>query len=463
MSEPVEPESTSARGDALLRIALVVNAGLALALALAWIQMAMQGQFWRADFTNYYTGWSMVLDGRGDRLYDRELQTRYQERIVPERPERGGLLPFNYPPHLAVPAAAFALLPRESAFYLWDFVQLLLLVPLACLLHRLTPDRRPLSFAVLLAAVLAFPPLFQSFQMGQVSLLVLVCLLGFTENLARGRPFATALWLTLGTIKPQIMVAPVAVLLAGRRWRELGFAAGLFAAWALLATSFLGVSCWFDFTKMLRHSAWQFGQDGIYPLAMYNLKGFLTSLLGEERAALINLVSTAALLIVVLATLWMWRGKWRTGTPAFDLRLALTLQLGLLVNPHFNSVDAIAFVAPALLFYRGLRGSGQTGRVLAGLLLCGPLLFALDSYGMPRLGSTGIHPFFLLMTALAVVMARALASAANLKIAIADAPGAPPSPSSAYLLPPRPSPDMSPRIADTDPHRPTARSTPIAP
>ena len=41
--------------------------------------------FWRADFTNYYTGWSLVRDGLGHRHYDLELQTRYQEQIVPER------------------------------------------------------------------------------------------------------------------------------------------------------------------------------------------------------------------------------------------------------------------------------------------------------------------------------------------------------------------------------------------
>jgi hypothetical protein len=67
------------------RIAVVFNASLALSLAVVWVHMAVQGVFWRADFTNYYTGWSLVRDGLGHRHYDLELQTRYQEQIVPER------------------------------------------------------------------------------------------------------------------------------------------------------------------------------------------------------------------------------------------------------------------------------------------------------------------------------------------------------------------------------------------
>ena len=347
------------------------------------------------------------------------------------------MLPFNYPPHLAVPGALLAFLPRGVAFYVWDFLQLLLLVPLFRSLRALAPDPHGLPWAVLCTTVLAFPPLFMSFQMGQVSLLVLICLLGFCRNLMAGRPFWTAFWLTLGTIKPQLMVAPAAILLAGRRWRELGI-----AAWVALTTAFLGVSCWTEFLHVLRHSAWQFGVDGIYPRAMYNLKGCLTSLLGEGQAAAINFASTTALLLVILATLRMWWGPWRAGTAEFDLRLALALQLGLIANPHLNPVDVLALVAPALLFYRGLRRSGRPVRLLTALLVCVPLLFALNCYGLTVTAQTGVHPFFLLMVGMAVVMALAalpvsdasqkrptlLRSVANrIKIATEDAPGAPPS------------------------------------
>lgn len=387
------------------RIAVVFNAGLALALALVWVQQARREGFWKADFINYYSSGVMLREGCGAHLYDRAWQRQYQERLLPERGETNGVLAFNYPPHATLPTPLFALLSRESAFYLWDGMQLLLLIPLFHFLRRLTAEPSPLPFAVLLTGVLAFPPLFISFQLGQVSLLLLVCLLGFVCNLAEGRPFRTALWLTLGTIKPQMMMAPAALLLAQRRWRELGFAALLLATWGLATTALLGVSCWFGFANMLQYSACQFGLDGIHPLAMYNLKGFLTSMLGNTEAARINALSAAALLLAMLVIVWKGRRPIPTATAEWDLRVAWSLQLGLLVNPHLNPVDALAFVAPALLFYRGLRRSGQPAGVVAALLLAAPALFALDCYGLSVVRPASIHLFFVVMVGLAAAMA----------------------------------------------------------
>src|SRR5205823_2219097 len=55
------------------RCAAVLNGSLAVLLAGAWVFLGLQGLFWKADFSASYTGWSMVLDGHGGRLYDIEL------------------------------------------------------------------------------------------------------------------------------------------------------------------------------------------------------------------------------------------------------------------------------------------------------------------------------------------------------------------------------------------------------
>ena len=44
-----------------------MDASLALALAAVWVWMGVQGLFWRADFSAFFTGYDMILDGRGDR------------------------------------------------------------------------------------------------------------------------------------------------------------------------------------------------------------------------------------------------------------------------------------------------------------------------------------------------------------------------------------------------------------
>jgi hypothetical protein len=48
---------------------------------------------------------------------------------------------------------------------------------------------------------------------------------------------------------------------------------------------------------------------------------------------------------------------------------------------------------------------------VAALLVCGPLLCALDCYGLAGHDLAGVRPFFLLMVALALATAGALARA----------------------------------------------------
>jgi hypothetical protein len=199
------------------RATFLLNGGIALALLVLWLSMAARGMFWRADFSGFYAAWSLVLEGHGGRLYDLDLQAEQQRRLLPERGPDGDLLVYNYPPTAAVPAALLALLPLSAAFYLWALFQLALLVPLACFFRRLAQGwgRRELGLAAV--TVLAFPALFMTFQMGQWSLVVLVCLAGFVCGYQERRPFATALFLVLGTVKPQLMVVPALLLVGGRR------------------------------------------------------------------------------------------------------------------------------------------------------------------------------------------------------------------------------------------------------
>jgi hypothetical protein len=157
----------------LIRAGTVLNAGLGLALVIAWLDLARKGEFWRADFSMFYTAWSMVLDGDGPRLYDLDLQLDYQRRLVPQRGPDADLLPFNYPPHAAVPAAVLALLPLSAAFYVWTAIQLILLGVLLRHLLLLARAWAGGARALLVATVLGFPALFAAFQLGQPSLLVL--------------------------------------------------------------------------------------------------------------------------------------------------------------------------------------------------------------------------------------------------------------------------------------------------
>jgi hypothetical protein len=389
--------------------AAVVNGVLAVLLACLWVWLGVQGLFWRADFSAFYTGWRIVLDGRGEQLYDLDLQADYQRRILPERPPGEGLLPFVNPPHAALPLAPLALLPRPLAFTLWTVAQVGLCVLAARFLLRLQADQPPLVRWLTLLAALAFPPLFSTFQMGQVSLWCLVCLLGFVCALKERRPLAVAVWLVAGTIKPQLVVVPLLVLLGQRRWRELALATGLLAAWAGITAVVLGPGCWTGFVSVLRFSSEQSGTSGVDPLVMYNLKGLLTAL--RTVGALpdwpgVNVLTAVAWLAAGGLTVWLWRDRGALDAPGWQGRLALTFLLGTLVNPHLNPHDALVLVLPAVLFHAHLCRTARQWQAtaFATIALACPLLFLLDCYGVDP-GRLGFRPFFLLLVGLAGWMA----------------------------------------------------------
>lgn len=378
-----------------LRAGLALNLGLACALLFAWGKQAREGQSWQADFTAFYAAWNIVLDGRGASLYDLDLQAEYQQRLIPERGQHGGLLPFNHPPHAVVPLAAFGLLPWPAAFYVWSAVQAGVLVVFLRQLLSLADARGDARWQVV-AAALGFPGLFVLFQMGQVSLLVSVALAGFALALLRRQDVPLAAWLVLGTIKPQLVLVPAVLVLAGRRWRATAYAAALFAAWAGVATLLLGPASWLEFAAATRRSAGQTGGLGIFPHIMFNLKGLVYNLLGSDHSAAVNAVSVVGLLVALGAAAALAP---RCGD---RLTLALCLQLGLLTNPHLNPADTVAYAVPAALAWSALTGTRRV--VVAGGLIACPLIMLVDLYGWPAGREGAVRPFLIAMLALAAIL-----------------------------------------------------------
>ena len=138
--------------------ALTLNLGLALSYAALWAMLEVQGQFWLADFSSYYTGWYMVREGQAAHLYDLEWQARYQQQGLEGRSFADGLLPFIYPPHTVVPFLPLAGLPRPTAFWLWTLLQIVLLAWLLRQMWQLARAWEPPERWLLVSAVVAYPP-----------------------------------------------------------------------------------------------------------------------------------------------------------------------------------------------------------------------------------------------------------------------------------------------------------------
>lgn len=402
------PAATPSRPiDALLlRLALVINVSLALGYVGLWTMTALKGEFWRGDFTAYYTGWSLLRDGHGDRLYDLDLQTRYQQALLDEGCFKGGLLPYINPPHAAVPFVPLALLPRTAAFWLWTAGQCVLLVWFLRLLLRVADTWKPLERLLLISAVCAFPPLFYTSMLGTFSLWMSVCVVQVYLTLKRGHATRTGLWLALGTVKPQLLLMPGVLALGARRWRVLASGAGFLALMVAASLVFPGWRSWVGFVSIVRTIGNAFDTLGNVPSVMYNVKGTLTLLLGSEQRVLINLVSLALLVLAAGAVLLVWRGPWQPEAPAFELKVALTILAGLLFGPHLNPHDGLLLVIPAALFAAYLRQCERPRRAFAAFVLCCPLLFLVAEFTVG--GSLGIRLPVVAMLVLLVWMGKEL-------------------------------------------------------
>ena len=229
-----------------------------------------------SDFSAFYTGWTMVLDGRGAALYDLDLQGVYQERLLGGRFE-GGVSPYNNPPHATLPFAPLAWLPRPAAVLAWTAAQAALLIwIIRWLLRGPAAPWRPRERLFLGTAVLAFPPLMETVTLGCSLLLMLACFIQSYVALKRGRDGQAGVWLVIGSIKPQLVLLPGLMLLAGRRWRAIAIGTLVGGALALIASLALGPAVWRDYLAMLGRYTAEFDRLSVKPQLMWNLRGTLT-------------------------------------------------------------------------------------------------------------------------------------------------------------------------------------------
>lgn len=364
----------------IVRAALVLNTGLALSYVGLWAMTAWHGQLWRADFSSFYTGWAIVRDGFGKQLYDLDLQTLYQQTILEGRTFNDGLLPFTYPPHMALYLSPLARLPLSTAFGVWTLAESVLLVWLLRMLSDYTRSWRPIERWLAFTGILSFPAILYNFLLGAFSLFMLICLWQFSMALKRGSDIESGIWLAAGLIKPQNILLPGVLLLGARRWK--GIAGALLVGILILLTCdlVLGWHIWLDFINLLNSLNNLFGKLGMEPTSMYNFKGMMTSLLGASRGIIINWISLAALGGSILFTLWIWRGTWTSLSATFELRMAYTLMLGLFFNLYLFPQDSLLLVLPAIFFYHYLRHQELSNRMYAAFVLFCPMLFLVSEF-----------------------------------------------------------------------------------
>jgi hypothetical protein len=359
---------------------VLLNLGLGIGYLLLWGISIYQKTYRQADFVGFYTAGAIIRDGFGPSLYNFGLQAQYQSNILPGIQFINGPLVYVNPPYAALPFAILSLLPLKTAYILWSFVQIGLLVWLLKLIKTMMVSYETIELRLILSSVIAFPFLFVDLVQGAFSLFLLVCLTQIYLAIKQDRKIRTGVWMAGGLIKPQNMLLLGVFLFGSRRWKGIlsaglvGFGLFVLSGW------FFGWEIWPSYLKTLNLYSSAYNQFGVSPGAMYNLRGTLTLLMKGGNSTLINQICWIGLVCASLAIFLLWWSQQDEVKASIELRLSITILLGLFFSPHFNPHDGLLLIFPALLFYIYLRERGLPRILFSIFCLSSPYIILISDY-----------------------------------------------------------------------------------
>jgi alpha-1,2-mannosyltransferase len=315
------------------------------------------------DFAQFYVAARLVVTGRIAQLYDWSVFAHELAAAVPG-PE--GLLYLSiYPPQLALLLAPLGALSYLHALLVWTVLSAAAYVVSGLLVIRgVAPLRADLALSLLL--LVSFPAFPQLLLFGQVSALALVLVTVAWMAWRGGRELAAGILLGALVFKPQMLAIAVAAGLLLPGWR-IAAGAAMGAVLELALTVAIGgwavVSGYASSVQhVLRNPA------AFEPKAeqLQGLRGLLTSL-GDGTAGLVAFLALTGLVFFVAV-----RALRRIDSQ--DLRFAVVVITGALVNPHLYVYDLVVLVMPlgviaGWLVEESLQGRRHVGAAAATRLL----------------------------------------------------------------------------------------------
>jgi len=287
------------------------------------------------DFVSFYAAGSLADAGAPQLAYDKIEHYGAEERATQAGIEYNF---FYYPPTFLLLCAAFAQAPYLMAFLLFEGATLLLYLFVA---RHILGER---GWAILVP-LLAFPPVFWNFGVGQNAFLTAALFGAGTLYIDRRPLFAGMLFGAL-CYKPQFgLLIPIA-LAAGGHWRA--FVAALVSAvvLCLLSLAGFGWETWRDFITALSASSTVYATGRIPFTGYINAFGALR-LLGVTQsvayAVQIGATLTAAAVVAMV---------WRRRLP-LPIRAASLASWALLAAPLALFYDLMLGAVAALWLIRG--------------------------------------------------------------------------------------------------------------
>jgi hypothetical protein len=334
-------------------------------LALAWRLLPSLRNGYQ-DFTIYYTGAKLFLEGKSADLYDLDRQYQVQIQFA-HAPIRSGPLPYNHPPFEALLFVPLAHLNYWPAYLLWTALNLIMLAACAAMLRRFSKVRDLPPLVVGLASLAFFPVAIGLIQGQDTILFLLILVLGLT-CFERGDDAVAGAWLGAGLFRPH-MVLPLVMLLAAKRPRMLlGFVPVAFAL-AFVSVAVMGSGGPMAYVRFVLWTE-RSGAGGFASQAVPSLRGIVYTLLGPYAVGGLPGLLTLLLSVVVFAAAWH-RIRRGNDSPTYSFCLATVVTM--LFSFHTLAHDA-TMLLPLVLFLLGTWMSAEPRDVGGARFL---LLFVL--------------------------------------------------------------------------------------
>ncbi len=353
------------------RQALLLPA-LAIAVLTAYFFLSNLPGRYDKDWVHLWTGGKMVVTGHGSDLYNPQLHHEIlletyagevPEEVWPLRNQRLGV--FFYPPPAAFYYAAIAWLPRGVGCGVNACLCVVFAAWNAWLLRDLTGGK--VSWAAGTLVILAFPPFFANYALGQNAMLSMTVVVTAWWLAERDRELLAGMLIGLFVCKPNWLAAVGWIPLVHGRWRLLaGIAAGG-AATILATVAVIGTEPFIAYVDLFRQVA-----------AMHELPGYVLRLkcssLGMFRKWF-GVGHTADVLgwgcagLVGLITVWLVRGRWKPGTVEGRTAMACCLMAALWVNPHLNDYDLMLMAAGAAVMVADFGSLARRSKCIAVAVL----------------------------------------------------------------------------------------------
>jgi len=357
-----------------------------------YVSLLGEQRYYRSDALHLYAAAQIVMDGKGSRLYDIDLQQRYQA-AMPKRFSE--LLPFNHPPYTAALIAPLARFPFLVLYLLFSLGQLAAYAFAIWMLHPWWGrwSRTEKTFFLVIAST--FVCVFHAVHWANPALFVfLLVVLAFRSSYRKPSAVSSGIWLALSTIKPHMVIGLFWAFVCGRRWRPLFSATLTLGALIGLAITVVGVEGTLSFgqTALSTYRAGETGRFGIKPENMPNFRGLLALTdLSNSGVASGSLAFVAA---VALFLFWLWRSRPKDTDPASEsLRWAVTIPLVLLASPHLYGQDVSLAVFSGMLLYDAARNLSFQRRMVGVFVLIAPLASQICFFLAGRFGKVPWNPW----------------------------------------------------------------------